>query len=242
MLNDKRFTAIVLAAGSGSRMNSDIPKQYMDLDGMEVIYYSLDEFQKSEVDDIVLVTRKEDIEYCRKSIVEKYGFTKVKTIVEGGSERYWSVRNGLAAVEESEYVLIHDGARPCIDQEIIRRLMEEVIVNGACTVGVPAKDTIKVVDDDCFGIDTPDRNTLWQVQTPQAFDYADLMRAYDEMQRDNNLKVTDDTMIIEKYIGRKSKLIFGDYKNIKITTPEDIEVAKIFLKKIKKVVDIDIVM
>ncbi len=234
MFNNKHFTAIVLAAGSGSRMNSDVPKQYMDLGGKEVIYYSLNEFQKSEVDDIILVTRKEDIDYCRKSIVEKYGFDKVKDVIEGGSERYWSVRNGLDRVNGSEYVIIHDGARPCIDHDMIIRLMKEVIVNGACTVGVPAKDTIKVVDADCFGVDTPDRSTLWQVQTPQAFNYADLVNAYKEMQRDNNHNVTDDTMIVEKYRGLKSKLIYGNYKNIKITTPEDIDVAKIFLNKNKK--------
>ncbi len=231
MLKDKHFTAIVLAAGSGSRMHSDIPKQYMKINGKEVLYYSLYAFDNSEVDDIILVTRKEDIEYCRESIVEKYNIRKVRKIIEGGSERYWSVKNGLDVAGSTDYVLIHDGARPCIESDMIMRLMKEVMINDACTVGVPAKDTIKIVDKDDFGIETPDRKFLWQVQTPQAFNYGEIIKAYEELKKDNECNVTDDTMIIEKYIGRKSKLIYGDYKNIKITTPEDIKVAEIFLQK-----------
>lgn len=228
MFRDKHFTAIVLAAGKGSRMKSDIPKQYMLINDKEVIYYSLKAFQDSDVDDIILVTREEDIEYCRKDIVEKYHINKVKEIIAGGTERYWSVKNGLDAAVGTDYVLIHDGARPCLDNDMITRLMEDVLVSGACSLGVPAKDTIKVVDDEDYGIDTPDRQYLWQVQTPQAFIYEDLIHAYQEMEKENNINVTDDTMIIERYLGRKSKMVFGSYSNIKITTPEDIFIAKIF--------------
>ncbi len=231
MFRDKHFTAIVLAAGKGSRMKSDIPKQYMLINDKEVIYYSLKAFQDSDVDDIILVTREEDIEYCRKDIVEKYHINKVKEIIAGGTERYWSVKNGLDAAVGTDYVLIHDGARPCLDNDMITRLMEDVLVSGACSLGVPAKDTIKVVDDEDYGIDTPDRQYLWQVQTPQAFIYEDLIHAYQEMEKENNINVTDDTMIIERYLGRKSKMVFGSYSNIKITTPEDIFIAKIFLDK-----------
>ena len=231
MFRDKHFTAIVLAAGKGSRMKSDVPKQYMLINDKEVIYYSLKAFQDSDVDDIILVTREEDIEYCRKDIVEKYHINKVKEIIAGGTERYWSVKNGLDAAVGTDYVLIHDGARPCLDNDMITRLMEDVLVSGACSLGVPAKDTIKVVDDEDYGIDTPDRRYLWQVQTPQAFIYEDLIHAYQEMEKENNINVTDDTMIIERYLGRKSKMVFGNYSNIKITTPEDIFIAKIFLDK-----------
>ena len=231
MFRDKHFTAIVLAAGKGSRMKSDVPKQYMLINDKEVIYYSLKAFQDSDVDDIILVTREEDIEYCRKDIVEKYHINKVKEIIAGGTERYWSVKNGLDAAVGTDYVLIHDGARPCLDNDMITRLMEDVLVSGACSLGVPAKDTIKVVDDEDYGIDTPDRQYLWQVQTPQAFIYEDLIHAYQEMEKENNINVTDDTMIIERYLGRKSKMVFGSYSNIKITTPEDIFIAKIFLDK-----------
>ncbi len=230
MYNNKHFTAIVLSAGKGSRMHSDIPKQYMKLNGKEVIYYSLNVFQKSQVDDIILVSGEDDIEYCRRDIVEKYVFNKVINVVAGGSERYWSVRNGLDACKETDYVLIHDGARPCIDNNMIMRLMDEVILHDACTVGVPAKDTIKVVDEDNYGIGTPDRKTLWQVQTPQGFLYTDIKNAYEKMENDSESNITDDTMIVERYLGKKSKLIFGDYKNVKITTPEDIMVVENFLK------------
>jgi 2-C-methyl-D-erythritol 4-phosphate cytidylyltransferase len=231
MFRDKHFTAIVLAAGKGSRMKSDVPKQYMLINDKEVIYYSLKAFQDSDVDDIILVTREEDIEICRKDIVEKYHINKVKEIIAGGTERYWSVKNGLDAAVGTDYVLIHDGARPCLDNDMITRLMEDVLVSGACSLGVPAKDTIKVVDDEDYGIDTPDRQYLWQVQTPQAFIYEDLIHAYQEMEKENNINVTDDTMIIERYLGRKSKMVFGSYSNIKITTPEDIFITKIFLDK-----------
>ena len=239
MYKDKYFTAIVLAAGKGSRMHSDIPKQYMKILDKEVLFYSLKAFQDSEVDKIVLVTRNEDISFCKNEIVLKYGFNKVSDIIEGGSERYWSVRNGLECAKGSDYVLIHDGARPCVDNDIIMRSMDEVILYGACTVGVPVKDTIKVVDDNNIGIDTPDRNTLWQVQTPQSFDYNELMSAYEKLQHDYSLKsqieqdnsfnITDDTMIMEQYSNKKSKLIMGDYRNIKITTPEDILIAENYL-------------
>ena len=163
--------------------------------------------------------------------MEKYHINKVKEIIAGGTERYWSVKNGLDAAVGTDYVLIHDGARPCLDNDMITRLMEDVLVSGACSLGVPAKDTIKVVDDEDYGIDTPDRQYLWQVQTPQAFIYEDLIHAYQEMEKENNINVTDDTMIIERYLGRKSKMVFGNYSNIKITTPEDIFIAKIFLDK-----------
>lgn len=239
MYKDKYFTAIVLAAGKGSRMHSDIPKQYMKILGKEVLFYSLKVFQDSEVDNIVLVTRNEDIPFCKNEIVVKYGFNKVTDIIEGGSERYWSVRNGLECAKGSDYVLIHDGARPCINTNMIMRSMAEVILCGACTVGVPVKDTIKVVDESNIGIDTPDRSTLWQVQTPQSFGYNDLMSAYQKLQQYYSLKntteqgdsinITDDTMIMERYSNKKSKLIMGDYRNIKITTPEDILIAENYL-------------
>ena len=155
-------------------------------------------------------------------------------VIAGGDERYLSVKNGLELAAGTDYVMIHDGARPCIDQDMIRRSMDEVIKCGACTVGVPAKDTIKVVDKDNFGIDTPDRNTLWQVQTPQSFMYNDLINAYELMQKDSSTMITDDTMIMEKYLNKKSRLIMGDYRNIKITTPEDILIAELLLKNSRK--------
>lgn len=229
------YTAIVLSAGVGSRMHSDIPKQYMDLDGYPVIYYALRAFEESDVDEIVLVTAPEDVAFCRKNIVEKYGFRKVGAVVGGGEERYLSVYEGLKATE-AEYVLIHDGARPLIDEESIRLCMESVTREKACVLATPVKDTIKVIDTDGYAAQTPDRSMLWAVQTPQCFERVLLMRAYARLVERLEAgtlcaPITDDAMIVEQMTGQKVRLIRGKYTNIKITTPEDMDVAKIFLNR-----------
>lgn len=228
------ITAIVLAAGKGSRMKSEVPKQFLELCGKPVLYYSLMTFEKSSVQDIILVTGKNDIEYCRQDIIEKYHLHKVKNVVEGGTERYWSVKNGLEAARGADYVLIHDAARPCLTQGMIESSICEVLKIGACTVGVPVKDTIKVVDDKGYGIETPSRNSLWQIQTPQSFAYTDIVNAYKKMELSQDTDLTDDTMILERYLGKKTKIITGEYTNIKITTKEDLFVCENFLKKIEK--------
>lgn len=228
------ITAIVLAAGKGSRMQSEIPKQYMDIGGKPVLYYSLKTFEESMVDDIVLVTSEDDISYCANEIVEKYSIHKVKAIVAGGTERYWSVKNGLLSARDADYVLIHDAARPCLTIDMIKRSIDEVQITGACTVGVPVKDTIKLVDEECFGVDTPPRNRLWQVQTPQSFCYQDIAKAYQLLEVSGDTDITDDTMIMERYLGKKTKIIQGDYCNIKITTPEDLSVVGKFFEKNEK--------
>lgn len=229
-----KVTAIILAAGKGNRMHSDIPKQFLKLCGKPVLYYSLKIFEESSVDDIVLVTGKNDIEYCANDIVKKHHINKVKAIIEGGTERYWSVKNGLTAARGADYVLIHDAARPCLNVEMVERSIAEVIQSNACTLGVPVKDTIKVVNHENIGIDTPMRNTLWQIQTPQSFCYNDIVKAYEKMEQMQDVDITDDTMIVERYLGRKTKVILGGYCNIKITTPEDLYIAEIFLEKLEK--------
>lgn len=233
-MNGKHITAIVLAAGKGSRMHSETPKQFLDLCGKPVLYHSLKRFEESSVDEIILVTSKEDITYCKENIVEKYQLHKIKQVVEGGTQRYWSVRNGLHAIVSTDYVLIHDAARPCLMVKSIEQSIIEVMESGACTLGVPVKDTIKVVDEFCMGIETPPREYLWQVQTPQSFCYEDIMKAYHRMEQEKNTDITDDTMIMERYLNKKTKLILGDYRNIKVTTPEDLLMAEIFLEKSEK--------
>ncbi|MBQ4057800.1 MAG: 2-C-methyl-D-erythritol 4-phosphate cytidylyltransferase [Lachnospiraceae bacterium] len=228
------ITAIVLAAGKGSRMQSEIPKQYMSIDGKPVLYYSLKAFEESLVDDIILVTSEDSVSYCKNEIVEKYDICKVKAIIAGGEERYLSVKKGLMSADKADYVLIHDAARPCLTMDIIKRSIEEVQITGACTVGVPVKDTIKLVDDDCFGLDTPPRNRLWQIQTPQSFLYRDILEAYRILEASGDTDITDDTMIIERYLDKKVKVIQGDYCNIKITTTEDLSVVENFFKKNEK--------
>lgn len=230
-----RFCAIVLAAGVGSRMHSDVPKQYMQLEGYPVLYYALKAFEESMVDSIVLVTAEENIAFCQKEIVERYNFHKVHAVVAGGSERYLSVYEGLKAAE-ADYVLIHDGARPLIDQESISRSMEYVVNERACVLATPVKDTIKIADAAGYAQNTPDRNTLWAVQTPQSFEKGLLMDAYERlfehMQAGHlQIPITDDAMIVEQMMGQKVRLVEGNYTNIKITTPEDLLIAKLFLKK-----------
>lgn len=227
------YTAIVLAAGKGKRMKSDVSKQFMELNGKPVLYYSLAAFEKSRVDQIVLVTGQDDIEYCRKEIVEKYGFGKVAGIIAGGKERYDSVWRGLQAAKDSDYVLIHDGARAFIDQDTIERCMQDVLISQACVAAVPVKDTIKVVDKSLLGLETPDRSMLWTIQTPQVFEGHLIYEAYRrlslELEAGTAPSVTDDTMVAEYYMGISSHMVMGSYYNIKVTTPEDLVLGKAIL-------------
>ena len=223
------FTAVVLAAGSGSRMKSKVKKQFMDLMGKPLVYYALKAFQESPVDHIILVTGEDAITYCKEEIVDRYHFTKVQTIVPGGKERYESVYNALKVIGD-DYVLIHDGARAFVDEEIIGRAMFGVEEYKACVIGMPVKDTIKVSDEENYAIDTPKRSTLWQVQTPQCFLTEEIRDAYTVMMNTDQTGITDDAMVMEQYGQRKIKLLEGSYNNIKVTTPEDILIGEAFLK------------
>lgn len=229
-----KFAAIVLSAGVGSRMKSDIPKQYMDLAGKPVIYYSLKAFEDAGFSSIVLVCGKEDVEYCKEEIVSKHGLKNVTAVVPGGKERYHSVYEGLKAVEQADYVFIHDGARPMITQDVIKRLQEAVVKEEAAVAGVPAKDTIKIVDEENYVADTPERQYVWQVQTPQCFAYSIIYDAYKSVVQDEEEgwtipKITDDAMVLEYATDHEVKMVEADYRNIKITTPEDLAIATLFL-------------
>ena len=229
-MEKQKYAAIVLAAGSGKRMNSQVHKQYLIIQDRPVLYYSLKAFEDSAVDDIVLVVGKGEEEFCRKEIVDKYGISKVKAIVEGGKERYHSVFEGLKQTSDADYVLIHDGARPFVNQDIIRRCMQEVQKYQACVVGMPVKDTIKIADEEGYAKQTPDRKNVWMIQTPQTFSYALIYEAYEEMLKTEDTAITDDAMVLERIKGKKSKLIEGSYRNIKITTPEDLLIANVYLQ------------
>ena len=229
-MEKQKYAAIVLAAGSGKRMNSKVHKQYLIIQDRPVLYYSLKAFEDSAVDEIVLVVGKGEEEFCRKEIVDKYGISKVKSIVEGGRERYHSVFEGLKQTRDADYVLIHDGARPFVDQDIIRRCMQEVQKYQACVVGMPVKDTIKIADEEGYAKQTPDRKNVWMIQTPQTFSYALIYEAYEEMLKTEDTAITDDAMVLERIKGKKSKLIEGSYRNIKITTPEDLLIADVYLQ------------
>ncbi len=241
----KKCTAILLAAGQGRRMHSSVQKQYLLLGDKPVIYYSLKTFQDSFIDDIILVTGNGDEAYCQKEIVDRYHFTKVKEIVAGGRERYDSVYNALQVMKKKDmqipnedgFVFIHDGARPFLTEEILQRTLEAVTTDHACVVGMPVKDTIKVVDAKGYALQTPDRNSLWQVQTPQVFDANLIIEAYERLMQEKDslaakgIRITDDAMVVETLMGHSVRLVEGSYENIKITTPEDLVAAEAFLSR-----------
>ncbi|MFR4352536.1 MAG: 2-C-methyl-D-erythritol 4-phosphate cytidylyltransferase [Roseburia sp.] len=226
------IAAIVLAAGDGKRMNSAVRKQYLTLGGKPVLFFSLKAFEESEVTEIVLVVGEGEAEYCREQIIDKYGIRKISAVVEGGRERYHSVYAGLAAVRGADYVLIHDGARPLLTADIIERSIAAVKLHDACVVGMPVKDTIKIVSEDGFSAETPDRSSLWQIQTPQTFFYPLIWEAYESVITKEECAVTDDAMVLERMTGKRVKVIEGNYRNIKITTPEDLIVAEAYLQEL----------
>lgn len=229
-MNKEYNVAIVLSAGRGSRMKSDVQKQYLNIAEKPVIYYSLKQFEEfEEIDEVILVTGEADIEYCREQIVNKYQLKKIKQIVPGGKERYHSVYQGLCAVKNCDYVFIHDGARPFLDKDILNRAMGEARKSKACIVGMPVKDTIKIADEDQYAQMTPDRNKVWMIQTPQVFSYPLIKEAYDRLMTKEIPGITDDAMVLEKMMGEKVKMVEGSYRNIKITTPEDLLTAEAFL-------------
>ncbi len=235
-------TAVVLAGGKGSRMGGQVKKQYMQLNGRPLLAYCLETFENSpEVDDIILVCGEGDETWCREQIVRKYGFTKIRKITVGGKERYHSVWNGLKAAENCGIVMIHDGARPFVTESMLKRLLAGVQETGACIAAVPVKDTIKMADQDQLVEETLPRQKLWAVQTPQVFSYELAYQAYEKLlgagesgegRDDAALSgITDDAMVVELLGDARVKLVEGSYDNLKITTPEDLDLAEQILKK-----------
>lgn len=227
--------AIIVAGGSGKRMGTAIKKQFIKLKDKEILAYTIEAFNKvDEIDEIIVVTGKEDIEKVRKEIIERYQFKKVKRVVAGGKERQDSVYNGLIAVSaETSYVMIHDGARPFISEVIIKKALQETKDYKATIVAMPVKDTIKLVDKEQGVVEeTPDREKLWMVQTPQTFEKELLLNAYKQAE-ERQLQVTDDSMIVEAY-GHKVHVVLGEYTNIKITTPEDLVIGESILENRKE--------
>lgn len=228
---NNRIGAVVLAGGRGSRMKSEVQKQYMLLCGRPLITYALDAFENSPVDEMVLVVGRGEEDHVRQ-MLSAYSYTKLTAVVAGGKERYHSVYEGLKALTDCGYVLIHDGARPLITEDVIERAIEGAMRWHACVVGMPVKDTIKIADEQGYAAATPDRSCLWQVQTPQAFSYALIRGAYDQMMSDpaRQCGVTDDAMVVESQTQQKIRLVEGSYENLKVTTPEDLILAEALLR------------
>lgn len=231
-MKEIKCTAVVLAAGQGRRMNTSIPKQFLKIEGKPLLAYTLDCFQNSPViDQIILVTGQEWMEYCREDIVEPYALTKVTDICAGGKERYDSVYAGLQLCRDADYVFIHDGARPFVTEEIISRGFECARRCQACVAGMPSKDTVKIVNEKFCVTGTPDRSSVWNVQTPQVFAGELIREAYEQLQKENQTGITDDAMVVERFGEHAVSVFEGSYCNIKITTEDDLDIAEAFLKK-----------
>ena len=227
MANNLRV--VIAAAGTGSRMKSRINKQYMLLNSRPILSYSLDIFEKHEaVDEIVIVAHPREIEYCEREIVNKFGYRKVKKVIPGGKQRQDSVWAGLLQLnQDTDYVAVHDGARPLLTLALLDDLIKEAKEWGAAIPGVYVKDTLKIVDRDGFVGNTLNRSTTVFIQTPQVFRFQELYQAY-EMALEEGFKSTDDAALFEKYIGRV-KVVPGNYNNLKITTPEDLIIVEALL-------------
>ncbi|MGL4737268.1 MAG: 2-C-methyl-D-erythritol 4-phosphate cytidylyltransferase [Cellulosilyticaceae bacterium] len=222
---------IIVAGGKGTRIGGQTKKQYLTLGGKEILAHTIEAFEHAQViDEMIVVVGAEDLNYVKEDIVEKYGYTKVTAIVAGGKERKDSVWNGICELEERvDYIMVHDGARPFIKEEQINACLESAMKEGAALIAVPVKDTIKQVGPQGLVVGTPERSTLWAVQTPQTFERKLLTKAHLHGQREN-LEATDDGMLVEA-IGHGVWVVEGDYTNIKITTPEDLVIGDIFIRK-----------
>lgn len=223
-------SVVIVSAGRGSRMKADINKQFLKLKGKEVIAHTIDKFYNNKnIDEIVVVVKEDEADFFRRNIIDKYGYKNIK-IAFGGKERQDSVFNGLKAVNERcDIVLIHDGARPFVTDEIIKNSIECAKKNKCVIVGVPVKDTIKIINKDNEVCDTPNRSTLWSIQTPQVFEYSSIIKAH-QRAKEENYYGTDDSMLME-YFGYNVKVVEGSYNNIKITTPEDLKIGEEILKE-----------
>lgn len=226
-----KVTVLVPAAGMGKRMGKTVAKQFLPLGDKPMLAHTLLVFQRaSEIDEIIPILSQEDMEMCLRDVIEQYHITKVKTLVVGGKERQDSVANGLQKLEkDAAIVMVHDGVRPFVTNEMIRESVDFAKKGECVAVGVPIKDTIKEVDDKKFVRHTLERSRLWAIQTPQTFPVKILKRAYEESSK-HNAYGTDDAMLVER-AGGKVRVIMGSYENIKITTPEDLILAEEILKR-----------
>jgi len=221
----QKTVAIIVAGGTGSRMNSDIPKQFLSLCGEEIISHTVKTFSKCEfVDSIIIVCHKDYIDHC----TELFKDLKNVQVIEGGSTRQESVYKGLCSCQKSKYVLIHDAVRCLVTKEEITNLYNTLTANGSCTLAVKVKDTIKMSDENSVVVKTVPRENLWQIQTPQGFLTEEIYNAH-RYAIETQFLGTDDCSVMEN-ANKPIILVEASYENIKITTPSDIEIAKVFLK------------
>lgn len=226
----EKIAVVIVAGGSGKRMGNPLKKQFIKIKDKEILAYTIEAFNDlEEISEIVVVTGEEDINKVEKEIVNRYNYHKVSKVVAGGKERQDSVYNGLMATsEDAKYVMIHDGARPFVSKEVLLRAIQKTKECKATIVAVPVKDTIKIVNTEGDTVEeTPQREKLWAVQTPQSFEKRLLVAAYESANK-KGLQVTDDSMVVEAY-GKQVHVVLGDYTNIKMTTPEDLIIGETIL-------------
>jgi 2-C-methyl-D-erythritol 4-phosphate cytidylyltransferase len=222
------IAAIVTAAGAGVRMGNHIPKQYLALNGVPILARTLMVFERHPlIDRIVVTVPPGDEDLCQLEVIEPYRLRKMTEVIAGGVSRQASVYKGLLRLKDSHIISVHDGVRPLIEPSVIKKALQQLNDCDGVVVGVPLKDTVKEVTDGIVR-STPERNSLWAIQTPQVFHFKTLYAAYEKAAADS-FYATDDAALVEKY-GGKIKVIQGSYTNIKVTTPEDLLVAEVFLK------------
>jgi 2-C-methyl-D-erythritol 4-phosphate cytidylyltransferase len=221
--------AVIVAAGKGVRMSCTTRKQYLELEGVPLLSLTLKAFDKcSSIDEIILVVPAGDIGFCIEKIINPAGIKKKVTPVAGGLKRQDSVYNGLLAVDEKKStVVIHDGVRPFVNFSSIEECIREAVLHGACILGQPASDTVKLADGSGYIEKTLERDFVWLAQTPQTFDYSLIKKAHDRARKEG-FRGTDDASLVER-LGEKVKIIRGSINNIKITTPEDLAIARSIL-------------
>lgn len=245
-MEKKRCTAVILAAGSGSRMKSDTAKQFMPLLGKPLLCYALQAVEESDIiDDCILVTGAKDLTWVSEEIVGKYHYHKVDTVIAGGDERYASVASAMRLIRSEDmavsnrdgYIFVHDGARPFLTEKILRDTYEAVLKYGACVSAVRSKDTVKIADEEGFVKETPDRTLVWNMHTPQVFETKLIVGAYASLEenlqklKEEGVHITDDAMVVEYFTNHRVKLVEGSYQNIKLTTPEDLMIAEKILNQ-----------
>ncbi len=226
-----KVVAIIVAAGKGERMGKLLPKQYLYLNDRPVMIHTLEVFeQASMVNEIILVVAPDKVGYCSFELLPAYRLNKVKSIIEGGKTRQESVFYGLNAVpDDTDIVIIHDGVRPLLSVGLIEKVIEAARRSGAAIPVILPKDTVKLIDEEGFIDTTISRDKIRLSQTPQAFKFDLIRRAYEEVYK-KGIEVTDDSAILESY-GHKIEAVEGEYTNIKITTPDDIIWATHYLSK-----------
>lgn len=229
-MKNKVTKAIILGAGFSKRMKLKVPKQLARIDNKPVLAYALDVFERCKsIDGIILVCHRRIERPCR-NLIKRYGYKKIEQICSGGATRQRSVFSALRKIKHCDYIVIHDGVRPFVTGEIILKVLAAASIYGAATTAVRVQDTVVETKGDYIA-KTLDRNKLWQIQTPQAFKFGLLIQAHQRARRNKIFASTDDAQLVHKYENNKVKIVQSSYKNIKITTPFDLYLARLILQK-----------